>query len=388
MRTRTLALILVVIALAGLGAGLWYWRFERPIAVRTLPIEENVEVRVFGIGSVEAQIVSRVGFQLGGRVVELAADQGDIVTAGAILARLDDSAQQAKLMKSEVALRQAAATLLRTQAQRERAAVSYEQRKTVNARRQTLLQRGSIAQEAADDAQAAEDIARADLQVVEADAKIAAVLQEDAATQRKLDAVLLDQHVLRAPFDARVIARHKELGSVANPGEAVFTLIAAESIWVRAFVDEALAGALQLKQTAHVRLRSQADIAVEAEVVRIDQENDRVTEERRVYVRCRACPPQHQLRYLGEQAEVEIVTGVVPRGRFIPVKLVEGFDGTSGVVWVIEQGRLAKRRVALKERLLDGRIRIGPELPETVAVVAEARGDLREGRPARPAADR
>ena len=66
-------------------------------------------------------------------------------------------------------------------------------------------------------------------------------------------------------------------------------------------------GALSVGQPALVRLRSEPDRRFETEIVRIDQENDRLTEERRVYVRCRVCDPQHQLRYLGEQAEIEIV---------------------------------------------------------------------------------
>ena len=124
----------------------------------------------------------------------------------------------------------------------------------------------------------------------------------------------------------------------------MFTLIAPQSIWVRAQVDEALGGGLAVGQTAFVRLRSESDRLVEAEVVRIDQEGDRVTEERRVYVRCRACDPRHQLRYLGEQAEVEIVKRVIPSGLHVPLRAVEGYDGRAGTLWVLQDGRLRKRR--------------------------------------------
>ena len=144
--------------------------------------------------------------------------------------------------------------------------------------------------------------------------------------------VVESQHELRAPFDARVIARHKELGSIAIAGEPAFTLIVPESIWVRAHVDQALAGGLAIGQRAFVRLRSEAHRLVETEVVRIDQENDRVTEERRVYVRCRDCSPQHQLRVLGEQAEVEIVKRMIPAGLFVPLRLVEGLR------WPVRRG--------------------------------------------------
>jgi HlyD family secretion protein len=372
-------LVLLVVA----GAVL-YWRAASEIAVRVAVPQSNVEVRVFGIGTVEAQVLSRVGFQVSGKVASVHADQGDLVAAGTLLAKLDDDAQRAKLLKSEAAKRQAAANLVKVQAQRDRVDAAYQQKKSINIRRQTLAGRGAVSQEAAEDAQAAEAIALSDLKVSEADAAIAAVLKEDAAAQHRLDAVVLAHHELRAPFDARVIARLKEPGSVANAGEAVFTLIEPQSIWVKANVDEALAGGLKVGQTAFVRLRSEADRLVETEVVRIDQESDRVTEERRVYVRCKVCNPQHPLRFLGEQAEVEIVKSVIARGLFVPLRLIEGYDGRSGTLWVIENGWLDKRRLQLGDRLLDGRIEVKSEIPTGVALVIDHRPDLRKGRAARP----
>jgi HlyD family secretion protein len=379
---KWVAALVAVLLIAGSG---YYWRFVREIPVRVAAPALNVDVRVFGIGTIEAQVVSKVGFQIAGKLISIEADQGDFVKSGALLAKLDDDAQRSKLEKSEAATRQAAANLAKTQAQRQRAEITYQQKKSVNARRQTLAGRGSVSQEAAEEAQAAEEIALGDVKVIEADTRVAAVLQDDASAQRKIDAVVLAQHELRAPFDARVVARAKELGGIANAGEAVFTLIAPDSIWVKAYVDEALAGGLNIGQAAFVRLRSEPDRLFETEVVRIDQENDRLTEERRVYVRCRVCNPQHQLRYLGEQAEVEIVKKVIPSGLFVPLKYIEEYDGRSGMVWTLQNGRLARQRVQLGERLLDARIQVVSD-PQG-QVVIDDRTDLREGRAARPRAD-
>ena len=381
MTSRAIKLAAGVAAAVLVAGGGVYWRVMREIPVRTAATEQRVEVRVFGIGTVEAQIVSKIGFQIAGKVTVIAADQGDMVKAGVVLAKLDDEAQRAKVRKSEAAQRQATANLAKTQAQRERADIAYQQKKSVNARRQTLASRGTTSQEAAEDAQAAEDIALGDVKVIDADTRVAAVQQDDASSQRQIDAVVLTQHELRAPFDARVIIRQKELGGIVSAGEIVFTLIAPETIWVKAFVDEALAGGLSVGQTAFVRLRSQPGRIYETEIVRIDQENDRVTEERRVYVRCRACDQQHQLRYLGEQAEVEIVKTVIANGLFVPLKFVEGYDGRTGTVWILQDGRLAKHRVPIGERLLDGRVQIASDLPGPVVI--DDRSDLREGRAAR-----
>lgn len=375
--------IAVVVALGAI-----YWYRTREIAVNVVQSRTNVEVRVSGIGTVEAQVVSKVGFQVAGKINAVSADQGDFVKAGTILAKLDDDTQRAKLIKSDAAVRQAAANLLKVEAQRDRADVVYQQKKSINARRQALVGRGAVSQEAAEDTQAAEEIARSDLRLVEADVAVAKVLQDDAAAQRRIDAVLADQHELRVLFDARVIARHKELGSIANAGEPVFTLIEPGSVWIRAYVDESSAGGLSNGQKAFVRLRSEINRLYDAEVVRIDQENDRVTEERRVYVRCRECGTQHQLRFLGEQAEVEIVKKHIPVGRFVPLKLVEGYDGRSGAIWLIEDRRLAKRKVELGDRLLDGSVHILTEIPAATAIVADDLDRLRAGRAARPIAEK
>ena len=193
-RTLKAGIALLVLLLAAGGA--YYWRFVREIPVRVAAPEQNVEVRVFGIGTVEAQIASKVGFQVSGKVVAIKADQGDFVSAGALLAQLDDEAQRAKVSKSEAAQRQAAANLAKIQAQRERAEISYQQKRNVNARRQTLAVRGTVSQETAEDAQAAEEIALGDAKVIEADSKVAAVQQDDAASQRQLESVVLAQHEL------------------------------------------------------------------------------------------------------------------------------------------------------------------------------------------------
>ena len=228
-RYAKIAVGAAVIAIAVAVGGTYYARMVREIPVRVAVVERDVEVRVFGIGTVEAQVLSKVGFQVGGKIASVHADQGDLVKAGALLAKLDDAAQRAKLNKSEAAKRQAAANLLKVQAQLRRVEATYQQKKSVNQRRQTLAGRGSVSQEAADDAQTSEEIAHSDVKVIEADAAIAAVLQDDAAAQHRLDGVVESQHALRAPFDARVIVRHKELGSVAIAGEPAFTLIVPDS---------------------------------------------------------------------------------------------------------------------------------------------------------------
>ena len=74
-------------------------------------------------------------------------------------------------------------------------------------------------------------------------------------------------------------------------------------------------------QPAVVRMRSRPGEPVAAEVVRIGLESDRVTEERRVYLRCRGCPDQI---FLGEQVEAEIETGRLAEAKLVAEAAVGG----------------------------------------------------------------
>ena len=78
---------------------------------------------------------------------------------------------------------------------------------------------------------------------------------------------------------------------------------------------------------------------------------------------------------------MEIVKKVVPEGLFVPFRFIEGYDGRSAMVWVLQHGKLARRRVQVRERLLDGRVGIPSDLQGQVVI--DERTDLREGRAAR-----
>ena len=50
------------------GGAVCYQRALRPVEVVVASVEHTVEVRAFGIGTVETQILSRVGFQISGKI--------------------------------------------------------------------------------------------------------------------------------------------------------------------------------------------------------------------------------------------------------------------------------------------------------------------------------
>jgi HlyD family secretion protein len=180
--------------------------------------------------------------------------------------------------------------------------------------------------------------------------------------------VQLAQHTLMAPFDALVIERLSEPGAVFNPGEAMFTLIDPTSVWLLAYVDETQAGGLALGQSAKIRLRSLPQQEFTGEIVRIGIESDRVSEERRVYLKCTGCPEQ---LHLGEQVEVIITKRIAKDVLLIPQLSVLGLDGADGWVWTVEAGRTHKRQVRIGDRTLDGRMEVLSGVDEGTRIVAQ-----------------
>ena len=74
MTSRTIKIGAGLAAILLVAGGVAYLRFTREIPVRLVGPAQNVEVRVFGIGTIEAQIVSKVGFQVAGKVVAVGKD--------------------------------------------------------------------------------------------------------------------------------------------------------------------------------------------------------------------------------------------------------------------------------------------------------------------------
>ena len=376
MRKRLLQLAFVVLVAAISAAGAWTLLLK-PVEVQVATIEQDVPIQVFGLGTIEAQVVSQVGFETAGTLVELHADHGDSVEAGALLARLDSREQDARVAQARAAVAQAEATVEQAMASVDRSEALLKEKMLTNERRQELVQSGTTSQVIADEAQAAADVAKADLAQARSAVGVARASLEQAKAALALEEARLAKHSLHAPYDALVIERHRELGSALNANEAVFTLVDPATIWALAYIDEARAGAIEIGQPAEVTRRAAPDLRIPAKVVRIDIESDRINEEYRVYVRCGGCPLAF---HLGEQTEVRITVTTLPSARLVSMNSLVNGNGREGTVWTVEDGRLQQRPVTLGRRTLDGRIEIVSGVPEGAEIVNGPTAGLEVGR--------
>lgn len=353
----------------------------RPVEVTVAHAETDVAVRVFGLGTQEARVATRLGFEAAGQLVALEADHGDRVKAGALLARLDDGEARARLEKSLAGVAAAEAALAKAEAFGRRGDVVALQKRRVDERRKSLVARQTVSIEAAETAELDAEVAEADATVARRDVEVARVGLVAARAQATLDGVLLDRLRLSAPFDGVVTARLRELGSVMAPGEALFSLVDPGSVWIQAFVDEARAGDLADGQPAEVRLRSRPGETFRGRVARVGLENDRVGEERRLWVACETCPGEF---HLGEQAEVEVTTRRLERAFLVPQTALRLTGSAEAIGWVVVDGRLQEARLRLGSHLLDGRVEIVDGLPRDGALVTSSDdGGFHVGRRAR-----
>lgn len=373
---RALAGIGVIVTLFGVGAVY----NNRPVEVEAILLERDVPIRVFGLGTVEARVTSKVGFEAGAALEELHADHGDHVRKGQILARLSLGEQEAKLAKARAALQIAEVNIERAEANLEKTRAILAQRQVANRRRQELAGRSIVSEQAAEESARDEAVAKADVNVAESEVASSRAQLADARAQVQFEETLLGHRALTAPYDAIVIERHKELGTVVKAGDPIFTLIANDSYWGLAYVDEARAGFIAEGQLVQARLRSRPQDVFTGKVVRIGLESDRGTEERRVFIRGDNPPARV---FLGEQVEFLITATTLAEALLIPEAAVHGYNGHEGTVWTVEDGRLSRRLVKFRHRTEDSRLEIVDGVPERARVIMRVVPGLKVGRTAR-----
>jgi HlyD family secretion protein len=379
---RKTGLAALVVAAIVIVAGLTWYALFRPVAVSVVPVESEVSEQVYGLGTVGARVQSNVGFKVAGVLWRLYADQGDRVKAGEALAQLDARDVAAQVAVAKAAVAQARANVEKAEADVASGKANLANAKAIAARRAALVGKGFATVEETQTTDAAARVAAATLVSAQAGVDVAKAALASAVAQEAYEEATLANYTLYAPYDAWIVSRNLELGSAVNPGQAVFTLVEAHSVWALGYVDERLAGRLGVGQPAEIALRSEPDKRYPGHVARIEIQSDPVNEERLVEVAFDQIPANI---HLAEQAYVYITTGTLAHAVTVPQTIVTDFKGDrgaggDGVVWTVEHGKLARREVTFGPELVDGRLPILDGLPPGAAVVAVPVSGMRVGR--------
>jgi HlyD family secretion protein len=377
------AVLILVVAIAAI-AGAVFFLNNRPLSVEVARIEKNAQVQVFGLGTVEAQVVSSIGFEVGAALVEVTVDHGSVVKRGDILARLHAAEQKSRVARAEAGVHSAEAVLDRAAAMFDRQTAVLAQKEEISRRQQELVKKNVVSVEKAAEAAKELKVAEADHALAMADTAVARAAIETARADLAHETTILAHHNLFAPFDAIVVKRHMELGTVLKIGDPIYTIVDPNSVWILAHVEEARAGAIAVGQGVDVSLRSLPGSVYQGRVARLGIESDRISEERRVWVKCEQCPVDF---HLGEQAEVIITTATLPDALLVPDLMVSRYDGRSGTVWAVQNGAAQRIEVTFGNRTLDGRLEVKSKLAPGTEIITGPLAGLREGRAVRISAE-
>lgn len=387
LRHRPMAGVALIAATFFLFGFMSWFIYFRPLSVSVLAVDTNVREQVYGLGVVGARVQSNVTFKVAGVLAALMADQGDRVRAAQVLAKLDasDIEAQVAVMKAGVAL--ARANIEKAKADIASAKTNLANANAIAARRAALIKQDSVSAEEAETRQADARVAAANLASAQSLETVAEAALQSAEAQQAFEEATLAFYTLRAPYDAWIVSRNLELGSIVNSfnaNQSVFTLVEARTVWAVGYVDERLAGRLTVGQPAEIVVRSHPDMLLPGRVERIEIQSDAVNEERLVDVAFDHIPEDV---HLAEQAYVYITTDVLPRAVLAPPSAVSDVHDGHGTVWTVEDGRLECRQVRFAPQLLDGRLPIVDGLPAEAAVVATPASGFRVGRAARVSED-
>ncbi len=359
--------LLVALVVAAAGAAVWW----RGTAADAVVVEQRTLVRTLRFSArVASQTRVEVGSTVTGRVQAVLAQEGDAVTRGQVLLRLESQELSAALAQAEATEQQAVARLaglrstglVSAQAAVSQAEAAARAAQAAWARTQQLVTQGFLSGAALDESRRARDVAQAQLDSARAQQRASGERGSDQAqAQAQLAAAQaasqaarakLAQTELLAPADGRVLLREVEPGQIVQPGKALLGLALAGPVEIVAQVDERFLDQLRAGQTASVLADAYATERFTARVLAIAPSVDAQRGSIEVKLALLEAAPA----FLREDMtlSVEVETARVDGARVLPLSALRApaADG-SATVLVNDGGHARERSVRLGLRTLE-----------------------------------
>ncbi len=338
---RTGLKLLIVAALAGVVV--YKLKFSPAPVVSHLVARGPVVAEVMGTGTLEARVKTTISPRIQERLAEVLVDQGDLVSAGQLLARLDDGELQRQVEVSEAALASAKATADRVRVDEARSQAVAQQAQQDHKRISDLVATKVSSQAEMDKAIEQLRVAESDLQraraaTVEAQRQIITA-EKNLAYQRER----LGFTRILSPYDGLVTRRDRDPGGVVVPGSSLLQLVSTNQLWISAWVDETAMAGLATGQVARIVFRSEPAQSYRGEVARLGREADRETREFIVDVSVKELPSNWTV---GQRAEVFIETARKSSVLLLPKAFVVWRSGKPGV-FVAAGGKARWREIKL-----------------------------------------
>ena len=258
--SRTFTKWLSLLMVAGIAvAGVLIWK--------RLQQEQLPDGFASGNGRIEA-IEIDIATKLAGRLEAVLAEEGDMVEAGQVVARMDTESLGAQLRSAQAKVRQA-------QRERDHALAIVRQRKSECSLAEKQLARsramrrrdpGAIAQEQIDHDVTAVETARAACAAAEAQvANVDAAIEAATAEVDRISADIEDS-TLRAPRGGRVLYRLAEPGEVLAAGGKILTLLDLTDVYMTLFLPTEQAGRVSMGAEVRIIFDAAPQLVIPASV--------------------------------------------------------------------------------------------------------------------------
>jgi len=285
--------------------------------VRQLPREFRLD------GVVEATNRTTVSAQTSGQVQEILYDVDDFVEKNAVLVRLKDTEQQARLVQAAADLKEAVARL--------------EEARDEHKRTKEIFGKKLVSESTMDKAKSALKAARARFQ--SAEASLAQTREQLEYTQ------------VRAPYAGIVTERHLEVGEMAQPGQPLISGLSLEQLRVIVDVPQSLVP--RIREFGRARVQTPDGITLESGKITIFPIADHGSNTFKVRMEL---PEGTQDLFPGMFVKTAFVTGLreellVPREAVVHRSEVTG-------VYVVETGGQVRLRHIRLGRKADGHVSV------------------------------
>jgi HlyD family secretion protein len=247
-------LILLAVALA-LGGGV-LWLSREPAAPAGL---------VSANGQIEARVID-IAADVGGRVAEIAVEEGDLVEPGDLLARIDTDVLAAQKLRAEAAVAAAESAAAAARAAVAQAEARLQLLRRELDRAETLSEREVISEDVLDTRRTDVRLAEAELEVARANLSAQErAVEAERATVAEIETRIADG-ALHAPRFARVLYRLAEPGEVVAQGRPVVTLVSVAELYMDVFLPGTDAPLVRIGDEARIVIDVMPDIAIPARV--------------------------------------------------------------------------------------------------------------------------
>jgi HlyD family secretion protein len=214
-----------------------------------------------GNGRLEANTIY-VSTKYAGRIREVLYNEGDMVEAGQVVARMDTSVLEAQLRQAVAQIAAAEDNRRAALAQIDVKRAYFDAARKQHERSRSLVPRGAVSQEEAEIDASRMAATRAEIVGAEAEAvRAASTIDAAKATADRLREEIKDS-VLLAPLRARIETRLAEPGEVLGEGGRVFSLLDLSDVYMYVFLPETITGRLTLGSEARIVLDAASEFPI------------------------------------------------------------------------------------------------------------------------------